>query len=285
MRFLVTGAKGLLGTELVRWLRSKGEEVVGWDLPEHDITDVDRTINGMHRVGPDVVFHLAAWTDVDGCEEDPGRAISVNTQGTWGIALGSTELKTRMVYLSTDYVFDGRRSKPYDEREKPNPLSVYGRSKLTGEQAVMRSCGSYLIVRTSGLYGRHGRNFVDSVLAACRTKKEIEVVTDQTSSPTYAPDLCEPLFELARHAKPGVYHLTNSGQCSWFEFARSIIEIAGLECRVQPTTTARLGRPAPRPAFSVLENRNYKKKFGKTPRPWQEALAEYLGAKHPGSES
>ncbi len=276
VRCLVTGAKGLLGTELVRWLRQEGEEVIGWDLPEHDITDVDKTISDMHRVGPQVVFHLAAWTDVDGCEQNPAKATAVNTQGTWTVALGSTEVKARMVYLSTDYVFDGKATKPYDEREKPNPLSVYGRSKLMGEKAVMRSAAEFYIVRTSGLYGRHGKNFVDTIIDIGRKQGQIKVVTDQVSSPTYAPDLCEPLYKLVRLAKPGVYHLTNSGQCSWFDFAKKIVELAGFRCEVLPTTAAELGRPAPRPSFSVLENRNYKRKFGRLLRPWQEALAEYI---------
>lgn len=327
MRFLVTGTKGLLGSELSRWLRDKGEEVVGWDLPDHDITQVDRTINEMHRVRPEVVFHLAAWTDVDGCEKNPGKATAVNTQGAWTVALGAAEVNARMVYLSTDYVFDGTESRPYDERDRPNPLSVYGRSKLMGEKAVMRSCGKFYVVRTSGLFGRHGPNFVDKVLDACRGANEppgpprdakapdgeearlnnhqdtkgtrasarpqppvpkprspvprprVRVVADQTCSPTYAADLCEPLYDLVRLAKPGVYHLTNSGQCSWFELAQRAIELAGVEAEVVPITAAELGRPAPRPVFSVLENRNYKRKFGKLLRPWQEALAEYLGGR------
>jgi dTDP-4-dehydrorhamnose reductase len=279
MRCLVTGAKGLLGTELVRYLRQENNEVVGWDLPEHDVADVEKTINDMHRVGPNVVFHLAAWTDVDGCEKEPARAASINFQGTWAVALGTAELRCRMVYVSTDYVFDGKAKRPYDETDKPNPISVYGRSKLMGEKAVMRSCAKFAIVRTSGLYGPHGRNFVDTIRKLCREKDRVEVVTDQTSSPTYAPDLCEPLLEIAGLDKSGVYHVTNSGACSWYELALRVKELTGVGCEIVPITAEKLGRPAPRPAFSVLDNRNYKRKFGKELRPWQEALAEYLGGK------
>ncbi len=258
--------------------------MVEWDLPEHDITDVNKTINEIHQVKPEVVFHFAAWTDVDACESDPARATAVNTQGAWTVALGATEVNARMVYLSTDYVFDGSKTSPYDERDKPNPLSVYGKSKLMGEKAVMRSCGKFYIVRTSGMFGSYGRNFVDTILVAARSQKaqngeSLRVVHDQRFSPTYAADLCEPLYELARQASPGIYHLTNSGQCSWFELAQAAIELVGLNCPVVPITARELGRPAPRPAFSVLENRNFKRKFGRILRPWQEALAEYLRGK------
>ncbi len=266
----------MLGTRFVGWLRAQGEEVVGWDLPGHDITDVKKTINGIHKVGPDVVFHFAAWTDVDGCEGNPGKATSTNFQGTWVVALGAAELGCRLLHVSTDYVFDGRTGRPYHERDKPNPLSVYGRSKLMAEKAVTKSCSRRYIVRISGLFGRYGRNFVDTIRTLAAKKKRLEVVADQVSSPTYARDLCEPLLELARSREYGTYHLTNSGQCSWYELAREVVSLVGAGCQVLPISTDKAGRPASRPAFSVLENRNFKKKFGKVLRPWQDALKEYL---------
>jgi dTDP-4-dehydrorhamnose reductase len=266
----------MLGTELVEFLRRQKEEVVGWDLPKHDVTDVEKTINGIHQVGPDVVFHLAARTDVDGCEDDVAGATSVNFQGTWAVALGVEELSRKMVYVSTDYVFDGRAGKPYGEADTANPLSVYGRTKLLGENAIKRSCHRHFIVRTSWLYGRHGRNFVDTIRQKSAEVQRIEVVNDQVGSPTYARDLCRPLWDLAKSKYFGTYHLTNSGQCSWFELAAEIVRLTGAQCEVAPIDTATAARRAPRPAYSVLENREFRRRFGKELRSWQEALRSYI---------
>ncbi len=277
MRCLVTGAKGLLGSELVAYLREQGDDVLCWDLPQHDVTEVEKTINEMHKVGPQVVFHLAAWTDVDACETDVGRASAVNFQGAWAVALGAAELGCKLVYLSTDYVFDGRTVRPYREDDSPNPLSVYGKTKLMGEQAVAKACRHHFIVRTSGLYGHGGRNFVDTIRAKLVTNSRIEVVADQVTSPTWAYDLCQPLRELVRTDAYGIYHLTNSGCCSWYEFAKEIAVQLGRDCEIVAIDSATLGRTAARPAFSVLDNRRFRLKFGRKLRSWQEALKEYLG--------
>ena len=276
MRCLVTGSKGMLGVELTDFLRRQNEEVVGWDLPEHDVTDIERTINGIHKVGPDVIYHLAAWTDVDACESDLARAARVNFQGAWAVALGAEELHCRLVHLSTDYVFDGRATRPYRENAATNPLSVYGRTKLLGEQAVIRSCRRHVVVRTSWMFGRGGRNFVDTIRLKSAQAPRIEVVADQIGSPTWVRDLCRPLWELGSSSHYGIYHLTNDGQCSWFELAREVVRLTGVACEVVPSDTAAIARPAPRPAYSVLDNRNFKKRFGKVLRPWQEALRSYL---------
>lgn len=276
MRCLVTGAGGMLGTELVEFLRRQNEDVVGWDLPKYDVTDIEKTINGIHQVGPDVVFHLAARTDVDGCEDDVAGATSVNFQGTWAVALGVEELSRKLVYVSTDYVFDGRSGKPYREDDTANPLSVYGRTKLLGENAIRRSCKRHFIVRSSWLYGKHGRNFVDTIRKKSLEVPRLEVVSDQVGSPTYARDLCRPLWDLARSKYFGTYHVTNSGQCSWCELASEVVRLTGAQCEVVPIDTAAAARRAPRPAYSVLENRNFKYRFGKVLRPWQEALKSYI---------
>jgi len=276
MRCLVTGAGGMLGTELVAFLRRQNEEVVGWDLPKHDVTDVEKTINGIHQVGPDVVFHLAARTDVDGCEDDVAGATGVNFQGAWAVALGVEELSRKLLYVSTDYVFDGRSERFYRETDKPNPMSVYGRTKLMGENAVSKTCRHHFIVRTSWLYGRNGHNFVDTIRQKSREVSRLEVVSDQVGSPTYARDLCRPLWEIAKSKYFGLYHVTNSGSCSWFELATEIVKLTGAKCEVVPIDTATAARRAPRPANSVLENRNFKRRFGKELRPWQEALRSYL---------
>jgi dTDP-4-dehydrorhamnose reductase len=276
MRYLVTGSEGMLGKDLVGFLRHQNEEVVGWDLPEHDVTDVEKTINGIHQVGPDVVFHLAARTDVDGCEDDLAGATAVNFQGTWAVALGVEELSRKMVYVSTDYVFDGKSDRPYRENDTANPLSVYGRTKLMGENAIRRSCRHHFIVRTSWLYGKHGRNFVDTIRQKSSQVPHIDVVNDQVGSPTYARDLCRPLWDIAKSKYFGTYHVTNSGQCSWFDLAVEIVRLTGAKCEVAPIDTATAARKAPRPAYSVLDNREFKRRFGKELRPWQEALRSHL---------
>jgi len=277
MRCLVTGAAGLLGTELVAFLRSQNEETQGWDLPEHDVTEVNRFISDVHSSGPEVIFHLAAWTDVDGCERDKARATAVNFQGAWAAAIAAAETKAKLVFLSTDYVFDGRSRRPYRESDRPNPLSIYGRTKLMGEQAVERDCKRRFIVRTSWLFGRAGPNFVDTIRQKCRQQAVIEVVSDQVGSPTWARDLCRPLWELARSESYGTYHLTNSGQCSWFELAEEVVRLERSQCRVEPVTTEHVSRPALRPHFSVLDNRAFRNRFGRQLRPWQEALRAYVG--------
>jgi dTDP-4-dehydrorhamnose reductase len=266
----------MLGKDLVGFLRHQNEEVIGWDLPEHNVTDVEKTINGIHQVGPEVVFHLAARTDVDGCEDDVAGATSVNFQGAWAVALGAEELRCKLLYLSTDYVFDGHADKPYREGDKTNPLSVYGRTKLMGENAVTQTCRRHFVVRTSWLYGKHGRNFVDTIRQKSDQESRIEVVSDQVGSPTYARDLCRPLWELAKSKYFGTYHVTNSGQCSWFELASEIVKLTAVKSEVAPIDTATAARKAPRPAYSVLDNREFKRRFGKELRPWQEALKDHL---------
>lgn len=276
MRCLVTGAQGLLGKHLVKCLRDQECEVVEWDLPENDITVVEQVINGMHAARPDVVFHLAAWTDVDGCEKNPVRAMAVNFHGTWAVALAAAEVGAKLIYISTDYVFDGNSKRPYREGDRPHPLSVYGRSKLMGEQAVRRNGRKWFIVRTSRLFGHGGKNFVNEIYQKCLVKNKIKVVADQVGSPTYVLDLCNPLLELARTEYYGIYHLTNAGWCSWFEFASEIVRLTGSGCEVVPISSEESGRPAPRPKFSVLGNRNFRRRFGRVIRPWQEALKEYF---------
>jgi dTDP-4-dehydrorhamnose reductase len=266
----------MLGKDLVGFLRHQNEDVVGWDLPEHDVTDVEKTINGMHQVGPEVVFHLAARTDVDGCEDDLSGATAVNFQGTWAVALGAEELRCKIVYVSTDYVFDGKSDRPYREGDTPNPISVYGKTKLMGENAVTRTCKRHFIARSSWLYGHNGRNFVDTIRKKSQETARIEVVSDQVGSPTFARDLCRPLWDLAKSKHFGTYHLTNSGQCSWFELAEEVVRLTGAACEVVPIDTAAAARRAPRPAYSVLENREFKHRFGKELRPWQQALMSYI---------
>jgi dTDP-4-dehydrorhamnose reductase len=276
MAILVTGARGMLGFDLCNSLRMHGHQVVEWDLPEHDITDVHPTISDVVKLKPEAIFHLAAFTDVDGAEAHRAEAYKVNTMGTWTIAIAARDSGAELVYVSTDYVFDGTKETPYVENDKTNPLNYYGMTKLLGEHAVVRETKKHYICRTSWLYGKHGRNFVDTIVRLARLKPCLEVVNDQHGAPTYTRDLAPALLEFIGSRRYGIYHLTNSGQCTWFDFAREIVGRAGLMAEVKPTTSDRYVRPAKRPPFSKLDTGLYEITFQRVVRPWQEGLQAYL---------
>ena len=254
MRVLVTGAGGQLGQELVTAFSLAGDQVTACDHVLLDVADRDRVLQVVGAVVPDVVVHAGAWTDVDGCERDPDRAYAVNAMGTRHVAEGARAAGARVCYVSTDYVFDGRADRPYREWDATNPLSVYGRSKLAGEAAL---AATDTVVRTSWLCGRHGRNFVKTILGRATEGKELSVVDDQHGCPTFADDLAGMVRRLAVERRPGVFHVTNQRQTTWYGFAREAVKAAGLDVGlVRPVSTDRMQppRPAPRPAFSVLDN-------------------------------
>lgn len=276
MSVLVTGAKGMLGFDLCNYLRERGHSVVEWDLPEHDITDVTVTIREITKLRPKTIFHLAAYTNVDACEEHRADAYKVNTMGAWTMAIAARDSGADLVFTSTDYVFDGKGSRPYVETDKTGPASYYGVTKLLGEQAVERDCRQRSICRTSWLFGVHGKNFVDTILRLAQEKPVLQVVNDQRGSPTYTKDLCLALEKFAGAHQYGIFHVSNSGECTWFDFAVEIVRLAGLSARVEPTTSDKYVRPAKRPAYSVLDNSKYRLQFGFTMPAWQEALRGYL---------
>jgi dTDP-4-dehydrorhamnose reductase len=252
MRVLVTGAGGQVGREVVVALA--GHEVVATDLAAMDVGDRDQVLQVVTQAEPDAIVHAAAWTDVDGCELDPDRAYRVNALGTRHVVEGARLVGARVCYLSTDYVFDGAESRPYHEWDPPRPLSVYGRSKLGGEVELSPED---TVVRTSWVWGVSGRNFVRSVLAGASSGEPLRVVDDQHGCPTFAGDLAEMVRRLVVARRPGVYHVTNQGPTSWYQFAREIVRAAGLDpALVSPIATAKLDppRPAPRPRNSVLDN-------------------------------
>lgn len=284
MKVLVTGSKGMLGTDLVEILGYR-HAVVGVDIDEMDITDRQAVSERIGFWMPDVVIHTAAFTDVDGSERKTDVAHKVNAEGAENVALACRAWGAHLIHLSTDYVFDGRKETPYAESDPPNPLGVYGKSKLDGEERARRACPDVCIVRTAWMYGRAGKNFVQAILAQARPGAVIRVVSDQRGSPTYTRDLARALQVLAEKPLAGIYHVTNAGCCTWYEFAEKILEFSGkLDVRVVPVSTAEFGRPAPRPANSVLDGSKFRRDTGMAMRDWKEALKAYLLSGPEGKE-
>lgn len=275
VKVLITGSEGQLGRDLVRVL-SDEHELFPFDL-DMDVTDFDGTMKTVTTISPDVVIHAAAYTDVDGCELDADLAYKVNALGTQNVALACQKCGAAALYVSTDFVFDGKKGEPYLEFDEPNPLSVYGRSKLAGERYVASLLDRYYITRTAWLFGKHGRNFVKTILKLAEEREELTVVGDQVGSPTYSLDLAKTIAELIKTGWYGLYHTTNSGSCSWFEFAKKILEYAGKRgVKVSPITSEELNRPAPRPAYSVLRNYCLELRGIQPLRHYEEALRDYF---------
>ena len=273
MRIVITGAHGQLGRSLQNVL--VGHEILPVDLPEHDITRLD-IIPTIEAFQPDVVIHAGAFTDVDGCELDPDTAYSVNALGTRNVAVACQRCDAPMVYISTDYVFDGAKRESYLEFDEPNPINVYGRSKLAGELLVRDLLSRFYIVRTAWLYAQGGNNFVAKILALAGEREELSVVTTEVGSPTYAPDLAEAIVRLIEYPLYGIYHLVNEGSCSRYEFASKILELAGKSgFPLRPVQT--YDRPTRVPANAALRNFCAATQLEIRLRPWEEALRSYFG--------
>jgi dTDP-4-dehydrorhamnose reductase len=278
-RILVVGAKGMLGRDVMEILPSSipSDEVVGWDIEEIDIKKGEETVTKIEKLRPDIVVHIAAYTDVDGCELNKEKAFAVNGEGTKHVALATWRCHAKMVYLSTDYVFDGNKREPYLENDSPHPLNVYGQSKLMGEQYVQTLVEDFLIIRTQWLYGAFGKNFVSSILRQAREKSALSIVDDQTGSPTYTADLAKAISVLIQFGARGIFHVANGGLCTWCTFGQTILKLSGVNrVEVIPISSRELGRPATRPSYSVLGCQKLKEKTGLTMRPWSEALKDYL---------
>jgi dTDP-4-dehydrorhamnose reductase len=279
MKILLTGAEGMLGQALREHLGAT-HEVLALLRTALDVTDLDTTLAALDRAKPQVVVHAGAWTDVDGCEQDPDRAWRVNALGSRNVAVACQETGAACCYISTDYVFDGEKPDPYTEFDAPNPLSCYGASKLAGERYVRTLTPRHWIVRSSWLFGPGGKNFVKTILAKARAGRELRVVDDQVGSPTYTHDLARVIGHLIARPRYGVWHVTNSGSCSWYRFAAAILEAAGLGgTRLEPIGSKDLQRPATRPRNSVLRNYCLELEAWPVLRPWADALREYLA--HP----
>jgi len=273
MRIVITGYKGQLGQALQRVLAD--EQLLGLDLPEWDMTDTN-CIQPVVGFRPDVVIHAAAMTNVDACEQDPEAAFRINVLGTHHIALACEQSGAAMVHISTNEVFDGTLGRPYYEWDTPGPKSVYARSKAAAEFYVRTLLNHFYIVRTAWLYARGGNNFVAKILAGADRFGALRVVTDEVSSPTYAPDLAQAIARLIPTGHYGIYHFVNSGSCSRYDWACEILKLAGRgHVPVEPITTEQWPRPAPPPLYAPLVNFSGSA-LGITLRPWQEALQEYL---------
>jgi len=272
---MIIGSEGMLGHDLVDVLSLEHDisPTTIWTL---DITDINKTIETVRNINPDVVVHAAAFTDVDGSESKADLAYQVNAIGTRNVAVACRETDSALVYICTDYVFDGTKGSPYYEYDQTNPLSVYGKTKHLGEVYIRDLLDKFYIVRTSWLYGFHGPNFITTMLKLAETHDKISVVGDQIGSPTYTLDLAKAIAQLIEKPAYGIYHVTNSDHCSWYEYAQLIFEIAGKKVELDPVTTEEFGSPAPRPKYSVLENYNWKMEGFDKIRSYKEALKDYM---------
>jgi dTDP-4-dehydrorhamnose reductase len=252
MRLLVTGAAGMLGRDVVAAANDAGHDVVALSRADLDITDATAARAAALDARPDAVVNCAAWTDVDGAEAHEPAATAVNGDGAGHVAAAAAAAGALLVHVSSDYVFDGDAAEPYEEDAPTGPRSAYGRSKLAGEHAVVAAKGRSAIVRSSWLFGPHGRNFVDTMRRIGAERDEVTVVDDQIGCPTYTGHLARALIAVAEGELTGVLHVAGAGRCSWFDLAVATFAETGIECHVRPQATADLGGPAPRPAFSAL---------------------------------
>lgn len=277
LRILLFGGSGMLGAELLKTLYAPGEQVFAPSENETDIADEAAVFKCFADFTPEVVIHAAAYTNVDGCETNPHLALRINADGTLHIARAAAQIGAAMLYVSTDFVFDGRKREPYLPGDVPRPLNVYGASKLAGEKHVRRMIERHWIVRTAWLFGRNGPNFVRTILDRADRDRRLEVVNDQVGSPTYAADLARAISQIVAGTSYGTWHVTNGGSCSWFELAKKALELSGRgQVDIRPISSVKLDRPARRPPYSVLGNPSDAQLPFEPLRPWQEGLSAYL---------
>jgi dTDP-4-dehydrorhamnose reductase len=288
MKILITGCKGQLGNELQDIIKSgraeigevsdviKKSEIIALDVDELDITNLEQVKNKINGLKPDVVINCAAATNVDGCESNEDFAFKVNSIGPRNLAIASAEIGAKLVQVSTDYVFSGVGDKPLTEYDLTAPYSVYGKTKLLGENYVREFSSKYFIVRTAWLYGYVGHNFVYTMKKLGKNKDAINVVNDQRGNPTHANDLAYHILKLIQTEEYGVYHCTGKGECSWYDFAKMIIELSGEKCQVNPCTSEEYKTPAKRPEYSSLDNMMLRNTVGDEMRDWKDAIKSFI---------
>jgi dTDP-4-dehydrorhamnose reductase len=273
MRVTIFGATGLLGKALAReWT---DDDVSGLGSRDADIRDPKQISNVIRRTQPNWIVLAAAYTDVDGCEGNPEHAFDVNCRGALNVAKAAKQFASRLLFLSTDYVFDGAKNHPYETTDPRAPLNGYGRSKAEAEVQISEVLPECCILRTSWLFGSDGKCFPDTILKLAANRPAIDVVDDQRGSPTFTVDLARTIIQLCRSDAKGIVHATNRGDCSWFEFAREIVADVRLNSMVRPTTSEQFVRPAQRPKYSVLSSKSLQKQAIEMPH-WQDALRRYL---------
>jgi dTDP-4-dehydrorhamnose reductase len=287
MKVAVIGASGQLGQDIVSAFRDAGRQVTALTHGEIEIASHDSVSHVLGAIGPDVVVNTAAFHHVDRCESEEERAFRINSIGARTVAQATRELKASLIHISTDYVFDGRKQSPYVESDAPHPLNVYGVSKLAGEFFVRDGNPRHFVVRVSGIYGRHlcrakgSPNFVETMLARGAKGETILMVDDQFATPTPTVEVARQLVALAESSEYGLYHATSEGSCSWYEFTRTIFELAGMKVEVQPIKSEQSGRAALRPGYSVLENAELKKRSMNLFNHWRVGLEKYLAEREP----
>jgi len=273
MKAMIFGATGLLGKALVReWT---GDEVIGFGSGAVNIRDAARVREAVEKSLPEWIVLAAAYTDVDGCEAHADEAFSVNRDGAVNVAQAAKQAGAKLLFLSSDYVFDGKKTSPYEVSDVRNPQSVYGRSKAEAEVRLLEVIPEVCIARTSWLFGIGGKCFPDTILKLAASRPALDVVNDQRGCPTYSVDLARAIISLCRAGACGIVHVTNSGNCSWFEFAQEIVKEAGLAVEVRPVSSAQMARPAPRPTYSVLSATSLQH-YGIEMPEWKDALRRYL---------
>ena len=275
MKILITGSNGMLGHDLIDVLKDN-HELILTTSSSLDITDKEHVFSFIKEKNPDIVINSAAYTNVDGCEENVDLAFAVNGEGPKNLALGCKEVNCPLVHVSTDYVFNGKNTRPWVENDEIGPISIYGKSKLEGEIGIQETIDNFFIIRTAWLYGLHGNNFVQTMLSLAENHDEITVVDDQIGSPTYSLDLAVAITNLLHSDKYGIYHVTNEGECSWYDFAKLIFELSNVDVNVIPVSTEEFPRPAPRPHYSVLDNKKWNASGFVPMRDYKEALGSYL---------
>lgn len=279
MKCLIIGCNGQLGRAMCRYAAARGHDTTGVDVPQIDLRDADSVVAAARQCSPDVIINCAAFAAVDRCETEPEPAYAVNRDGAANAARAAHSVGALLVHYSTDYVFDGTATRPYVETDEPSPASVYGRSKLAGERSVADTWERHQILRLAWLYGADGQNFVKAIIRAARAAaadgRPLRIVDDQRGSPSCADDVCVQTFASIATDDTGVFHCTAEGDCTWFDFGRCIVERAGVGAVVEPCTTAEFPRPAPRPAYSVLENARFKQHGCNTMPPWGEGFDRF----------
>jgi dTDP-4-dehydrorhamnose reductase len=280
MKILIIGANGQLGKDMVTACKAANHDTVGVDLPQIDITDGNQTSRFISSVKPDTIINCAAFTAVDRCESDRAKAFAANRDGVAHLAEAAATCGAALAHISTDYVFDGTKREPYVETDLPNPRSVYGESKLAGEQVLAKILPRHYIFRIAWLYGLQGANFVKTIrtiaLQKAHNGESLRVVDDQVGTPTYTREVCAQILAVLSQNTFGLFHCTAEGACSWYAFARHIIESYRIAVDLQPCTTVEFPRPAPRPANSVLENARLKKEGLNRMVEWRQAFAAFL---------